>query len=656
MSENTAGDSGTRGDSSPEPDADAAEGTVDDRSARATDDRPTVYDLAPDCTLEDAAVDELYHAEVNGVVDYGVFVDLSDAVSGLVHESNLDGDYAVGDRLIVRLTEVKENGDVAFDDVDPDDYRTETVAHEPTVSRVRGLAPGDEVTVEGEVVQAKQTGGPTIFAVADASGVLSCAAFESAGVRAYPEVEVGDMVHVSGTIESREGALQLEVDSLERLPDERAAEARERFEAALDERAEPADVDPLVEWEAFEPIHEDLRELARLLRRTVFSGRPIRVRHHADGDGMCAAIPVQLAVENLIEEVHGDPDSPRHLLKRLPSKAPYYEMEDVTRDLNFALEGRARHGQKLPFLLMLDNGSTEEDVPAYENLAHYDIPIAAVDHHHPDPEAVEPLLDAHVNPYLHGEDYRVTTGMMCVELARLVDPSLTEELEHVPAVAGLSDRSKAEAMDDYVALAEGAGYDESDLLDIGEALDYAAHWLRYSEGKTLVNDALNVGCDDEARHEELVEFLSERAERDVERQLDAVEDHVDHERLASGAHLYRIDLDEYAHRFTYPAPGKTTGELHDAKVKETGDPVITIGYGPDFCVLRSDGVRLDIPNMVTELNEELPEAGVSGGGHLVVGSIKFVKGRRSEVIEALVEKMASAEIDEALSSTIALDD
>ncbi|PHQ45297.1 RecJ like exonuclease, partial [Halorubrum sp. C3] len=172
---------------------------------------------------EDAEVDALYHAEVNGVVDYGVFVDLSDAVSGLVHESNLGGDYAVGDRLIVRLTEVKENGDVAFDDVDPDDYRTETVAHEPTVSRVRGLTPGDEVTVEGEVVQAKQTGGPTIFAVADASGVLSCAAFESAGVRAYPEVEVGDMVHVSGTIESRENALQLEVDSLTRLPDERAA-------------------------------------------------------------------------------------------------------------------------------------------------------------------------------------------------------------------------------------------------------------------------------------------------------------------------------------------------------------------------------------------------------------------------------------------------
>jgi RecJ-like exonuclease len=126
--------------------------------------------------------------------------------------------------------------------------------------------------------------------------------------------------------------------------------------------------------------------------------------------------------------------------------------------------------------------------------------------------------------------------------------------------------------------------------------------------------------------------------------------------LASGAHLYRIDVDEFAHRFTYPAPGKTTGQLHDRKVQETGEPVITIGYGPDFAVLRSDGVRLDIPNMVTELNDEIPGGGVSGGGHLVVGSIKFVKGRRSDVVDALVEKMADADLDEELSSTATLDD
>jgi len=622
----------------------------------SSDSRPTVYDLAPNCTVDEVDEGNYYHAVVNGVVDYGVFVDISDVVSGLIHESNLDRSYSVGDRLVVRLDEIRDNGDISFSVAGIDSYRTKTVDHEPTITTITDLETGASATIEGEVAQIKQTAGPTVFRIVDQSGIVACAAFAEAGVRAHPEVELDDVVRISGTVEEHDGGAQIEVDDLDRLSDEAEAEARERIEAALTERAAPHAVEPFVEWPAFESIHDDLEDVARLLRRTVLEGRPIRVRHHADGDGMCAALPVQLALERFIEQTHDDDDASRHLFKRLPSKAPFYEMEDVTRDLNFALEGRSRHGQKLPLLLMLDNGSTEEDVPAYRNLAHYDVPIAVVDHHHPDPEAVDPLLDAHVNPYLHGEDYRITTGMMCVELARMIDPSVTEELRHVPAVAGLSDRSKAEVMGDYVALAESEGYSREDLESIGEALDYAAHWLRYSDGQSLVNDVLDVGCDDTARHEELVAFLSERAERDVDRQLEAADQHVEHERLANDAHLYRIDLDRFAHRFTYPAPGKTTGQLHDRKVQETGDPVITIGYGPDFAVLRSDGVRLDIPQMVAELNDEVVGGGVSGGGHLVVGSIKFVKGMREEVIDSLVEKMADAAIDDDLSSTAVLDD
>jgi len=617
--------------------------------------RPIVYDLAPDCTADDVDAGNYYHAVVNGDVAYGVFVDVSDEVSGLVHESNLTGDYDVGDRLLVRLDEVRDNGDLAFSEADLDDYRTVAVDHQPTVTSIEALETGETVTVEATVSQVKQTAGPTVFRCRDATGIVACTAFEEAGVRAYPEVELDDAVRIAGTVEEHEGSPQIEVESLTRLTGEVATAVRERVDAGLDTRAEPHEIDPLVEWDAFEKLRPNLRAVAKQLRRTVLEGRPIRVRHHADGDGMCASLPVQVALERFIRDVHDDDDASRHLIKRLPSKAPYYEMEDVTRDLNFALEGRERHGQKLPLLLMLDNGSTEEDVPAYENLTHYDVPIVVVDHHHPDPEAVDDLLDAHVNPYLVDEDYRITTGMMCVELARMIDPELTDELRHVPAVAGLADRSKAETMTAFVDLADEEGYDREALVRIGEALDYAAHWLRYSEGKTLVSDVLNVDCDDERRHGELVDFLADRAERDIDRQLAALDPHVEHERLDNDAHLYRVDLDDFAHRFTYPAPGKTTGNLHDRKVEETGDPVITIGYGPDFAVLRSDGVRLDIPEMVAELDDEIVGGGVSGGGHLVVGSIKFVKGMRSEVIDELVEKMADAELDEELSSAAALD-
>jgi RecJ-like exonuclease len=608
-----------------------------------------VYDLTPDCTVEDVEEGACYRATVNGVVEYGIFVDLSESVSGLVHESNLDGSYAVDDDLTVRLVEVRANGDLGFESVPLDDPETTRVEHDPDVTAADELAGriGETVTVEGELVQIKQTGGPTVFTLRDGGGIVPCAAFEAAGVRAYPDFDLGDIVRITGTVERREGALQIEVESLEALDD--SGEIRERLDSALERQAAPHDIEPLIDWHALDKLQADLEAVATRLRRAVLENRPIRIRHHADGDGMCASIPVTLALERFIEEVHGDPSAARHLLKRLPSKAPYYEMEDVTRDLNFALGDRDRHGQQLPLLVMLDNGSTEEDVPAYEALAQYDIPIVAVDHHHPDPDAVDGLLEEHVNPYLHGEDYRITTGMLCVELARMIHPDITDELTHVPAVAGLTDRSEADAMADYLALAHEAGYDESDLQAVGDALDYAAHWLRYSAGESLLTDVLGVDAASDSRHTKLVEFFADRAERDTDEQLDAAMPHVESASLGNGADLYRIDVERYAHRFTYPAPGKTTGAIHDRKVADSDGPVVTVGYGPDFAVLRSDGVRLDIPQMVEELEAET-DGGVSGGGHLVVGSIKFVKGMREEVLEALEAKMGAAELDADLGS------
>jgi len=609
-----------------------------------------VFDLDSQCTIDDVEEGKRYHATVNGVVEYGVFVDVSEHISGLVHTSNLVGTYEVGDELIVELDDIREDGDVSFVEVQVAEYRTSHVGPGRKLTGDLNELVGEQVHLDGEVVQIKQTGGPTIFQVRTGDRVLPCAAFEEAGVRAFPEIDLGETVRVTGTLESRESYRQIEVDGIRSLPetdsdvpDQRA----ERMTAATD----AAEIEPLVEWPAFGKLWDDLEAVAERLRETVLAGRPIRIRHHADGDGLCASVPLQYALERFIEDSWEDPDAPRHLLKRLPSKAPFYELEDVTRDLNFALENQTRHGQKLPLFLMLDNGSTEEDTPAYRNLAHYDVPILVVDHHHPDPEAVEDLVENHVNPYLYDEDYRITTGMMCVEVARMIDPEITDELRHVPAVAGIADRSEAEVMDDFLELAGEAGYEKKRLRDIGEALDYATYWLKYNDGREFVNDLLNVNCDDRDRHERIVDLLTERAKRDVDHQLDAAMEHVTEESLDNGARLYRIDVERHARRFTYPAPGKTTGKIHDRKVEETGDPVITIGFGPDFAVLRSDGVRLDIPEMVAELKAEVPGGGVSGGGHLVVGSIKFVKGMREAVIDALVEKMADADIDEELGSS-----
>jgi archaea-specific RecJ-like exonuclease len=52
----------------------------------------------------------------------------------------------------------------------------------------------------------------------------------------------------------------------------------------------------------------------------------------------------------------------------------------------------------------------------------------------------------------------------------------------------------------------------------------------------------------------------------------------------------------------------------------------------------------ECPDMVRELQEEIPEASINGGGHLVVGSIKFVGGLRTKVLAKLAEKIGKAEV------------
>jgi archaea-specific RecJ-like exonuclease len=121
--------------------------------------------------------------------------------------------------------------------------------------------------------------------------------------------------------------------------------------------------------------------------------------------------------------------------------------------------------------------------------------------------------------------------------------------------------------------------------------------------------------------------------------------HVVPRQLENGAHLFLLDVEIHAHKFTFPPPGKTSGEVHDRLCKQhAGEPVVTIGFGPDFAVLRSRGVLMNIPRMVRDLHNELPGGGISGGGHLVVGSIKFVEGMRDIVLEALIKKIAEARI------------
>jgi RecJ-like exonuclease len=603
-----------------------------------------VYRLGSGCDLADVKEGNVYQAKVQGFANFGMFAQLNDRIKGLVHKSNIKAEHKERDPILVRVRQIRPNGNIDLEEMLIQVYQVQNVERKSTTVKIVDLQDkvGRTVAIEGEIAQIKQTSGPTIFTILDETGTQNAAAFVEAGVRAFPEAELDDIVRVIGEVMMRNNQLQIEVDSLTVLTDEDAAAVKVRIEKALDARSEPGDIPLLVQSEVMEKLRPEMKKVAKIIRKAVFTSQPIILRHHADADGICSAVAIEQAVVSLIKESGGDFDADHFLFKRAPSKAPFYEIEDITRDLDFSLKDHIRFGQKMPLVLLTDNGSTEEDEPAYKIASVYEIPFVVIDHHHPD-ATIDKYLKAHVNPYHVGGDFGITAGMLGTEVARLINPKVEPLIRHLPAVAAVGDRSEAPERARFLALVRDQ-YTEEACKDIALALDYEQFWLRFNDGREIIKDILNL-TGNTVRHTRLVNLLVEGANTMIEDQMSASMPHVDSRVLKNDAHLFLLDVEIHAHKFTFPPPGKTSGEVHDRLCKQNqGEPVVTIGFGPDFAVLRSRGVLMNIPRMVRELKNEIPGGGISGGGHLVVGSIKFVEGMREVVLEALIKKIAEAQV------------
>ena len=598
-----------------------------------------VYSLGDACNVTDIIVDKTYIGIVQGFANFGTFVYLNGSIKGLIHKSNMMMNHQEGDEIIVRVGNIRNNGNIDLEEVVISSYNIQQVICKRKTTRLEDLGNkvGRSVTLECQVAQIKQTSGPTIFTLIDESGTENAAGFIEAGKRAFPDVNQGDVVKASGEVMMRAGQVQIELANLDRLSGSEAEVVLHRIDKALEDRAEPEDVPLLIDSEIMRRLQPEMRKIAKIIRRAIFTAQPILLRHHADADGICSAVAIEQAVIGLLNESGGDYDTANYLFKRSPSKAPFYEIEDIVRDLDFATRDNIRFGQKMPLIMLTDNGSTEEDLPAMKFAKAYNIPMIVFDHHHPD-EIVDQFLEAHVNPYHVDGDYGITAGMLGTEIARLIYPGVDYQVRHIAAVAGVADRSEAPERQQFLDLVADR-YSEDDCRNIALALDYIQFYLRFNDGKELIKDILDLNGNSE-RYHLIVNLMVAEAEAAIAEQLKTCMPHVISSSLANGAHLFQIDVEIHAHKFTFPPPGKTCGEVHDMLCKKyKGEPVVTLGFGPDFVVLRSRGVLMNIPQMVRELREEMPGAGVNGGGHLVVGSIKFVEGMRNEVISLLSTKI-----------------
>ncbi|MFC7059207.1 DHH family phosphoesterase [Halovenus salina] len=630
-----------------------------------------------------------YRGTVDGYAEFGIFVDIGDSVTGLLHKSELNKrldsmDLGPGDTVFVQVQNVRDNGnidlgwsirqddsqfrgtliddpdadtDLLAEEVDGDEAadegakdETEEEASEPepveTVSETSEESTtetpdqldtpgvtideldeyvGDRVRIEGEIATARQTSGPTIFEIRDETGTVDCAAFEEAGVRAYPDAGETDVVRIEGEVERRRGELQVETEALVVLKDEEREEVTGRMRDALVERARPGDVEPLAEDSAVEAVLGEVKDAATAVRRAVLEGRPVVVRHAATVDGYVAGAAIERAALPLIREEHAGSDAEYHYFDRRPLEDAVYSMDDATNDVTTMLSNNERHGEQFPLFVFVATGGTAESLDGLDLLDVYGARRVVVDERAIDDEVAE-AVDVLVGPDSHDSSATTATALGATVAAH-INGDIRADLGHLPAVSYWE-----ETPEQYVDLAADAGYDAEDTQTLREAIALEAFYQSYEDKRELVIDLLF--SDDASDPAELATHISEQYRTRMEDELDTAEANLER-RERDGETVLVLDTDAYTHRFEFPPTQLLLDELFR---RHREDCIALVGVDEDEAYIRTDQA-LDIRDLVTTAQESAPQAALDARGARE-GRVEFLRGERENAQDALLDALA----------------
>ncbi|PSQ20938.1 DNA-binding protein [Halobacteriales archaeon QS_9_67_17] len=471
---------------------------------------------------------------------------------------------------------------------------------------------GDDVRLEGEVVSVRQTSGPTVFELGDESGVVDCAAFVEAGVRAYPEIETGDIVRLDGEARVRRDELQVETEAIVALDAEERETVEERMADALDAEASPDAYEPIADDESVAAVADDIESVASAIRRAVFESRPVVVRHAATTDGYVAGAAIERAVLPLVREEHTGGDAEYHYFDRRPLEEGSYGMTDATKDTTRMLDNRERHDEKIPLFVFAAAGSTTDSTDGLELLDIYDAEAAVVDGVDP-ADSVTELADA-----VAATPDR-TAGTLAANVAAAVNADVREDLGHLPAVTYWED-----APETYTQLAADAGLDETATTQLREAIALEAFYQSYEDKRELIVDLL---FDQEVS---LAEQVSEQFREKLDAELRTAEANIS-TRDVDGATASVLDMDAYTHRYDFPPKSLLLDELHRRHREDT--PVV-VGFGKDEVFVRTTS-DVDLDAVAEDAADRAPTAGISAAG-LRIGKLAFLSGRREEAVDAVL--------------------
>jgi len=497
----------------------------------------------------------------------------------------------------------------------------------------------EKVKVKGSIERIIQTKGPTIFIVSDGTGSLALKGFQKPGERAFPEIDIGDNIKSIVEISEFDGQIEGEIKKISKLTDEESKRLSEKIEEVQIKRAKVKDIPFLIKSQILDKLKDRFIKAATEIRLAIIQHRPIIVRHHNDTDGYSSGYALERAILPLIEKEQGSEKASWEFFLRAPCAAPFYEIDDSIRDSANSLRNVAKFSNKMPLVIIADNGSSPEDLMAIKHGKIHGMDFIVIDHHYSSEDVISKEVLTHINPFLVGEDgSHFSAGMLCTEFARFVNPDVIN-VNQIAGMAGLADRidiGNPKAVEDYINIAKKEGYSKELLHDIATVIDFVSAKIRFMEVREYIEVLFG---EPREKQKELVNLMAPHIRKLSEKGLAIGKANAKTEKIGKTT-LQTLDIEKTFPGFGfYPKPGMCVGMVHDdlQKTKKVTN-LVTAGLMNTAITLRAtDESNFSVHDLITFLNKKLPNAFVDGGGHKNAGSITFIPNKKEDVFKGLKE-------------------
>jgi len=217
--------------------------------------------------------------------------------------------------------------------------------------------------------------------------------------------------------------------------------------------------------------------------------------------------------------------------------------------------------------------------------------------------------------------------MLAYELSRMIDSEIDSYGIHIPALAGIGDKSKGKEMEQYLEISPSK---REELERIKLVLDHESYYIGRFNVKNYIEDIMGIG--NIGRGNLIVNCVLEEINKKRISQWALIKKYLEIKNLANNFDIILVDIDKLIFRGEFPSPGRTLGFIHnmhilDNKINENEKVIISMGMAEDYIVIRATNKAIDVGFNLNYIIRQLKDAyleEVQGGGHPGAGTIRFV--------------------------------